>query len=643
MPKGLSWRDIFAIPGSRRDGKPSMAVDPDAGGMLGLASKDTDYCDYWADQMFHTCFSPTSGGSGNFGNFGADGQEQPMPPPPIPPIRLNGKRSGPFGKTPPAEASDSKGFSVKPESFHNGTLLVELVCDWLEAASPWQLENLRRLPKEVSYASGCTGSASESRVLEAFEAAFAKKNLHFKKNKKFECEISVMKQTWLLCTDPMSDACVFGSIEHLHRGKCECARHGPHESKSPEELGKMERKVGSAKRRKVLKVNDVKKVHCSVEEVFLWFCGSSCKFFSRQNPAAERRNGGAAHLLSTQSVNCESLRTYCGHLAYVQTYKPVAICFENVDSCLDDSGGEQSSEFKSNIDCIIDQLEEAGYFCMAFIVNCSDYGLPQSRNRLYLLALQAGSTLHNIKTRAQAHVLWQAVIASIRAMRRNPPDVRDVLLPASDAAVQAELARRSAAETKDELGSRWQPLHRSMFRLADLRWGREVPCESTLACPWYNNMPRREQEVLTYHEKACRPKKMRDLSQAINRERSEMRHSSGVEIVPTCMPNMDLWIPEMVSHPDVGPRLLIGREAMMFNGYPIANVEGHFEALQVALARARGQCVFENLLGDMGGNAYPTTVVAALTLALLMNVDWLDPEQEMTSQLMSAICSDLFA
>ena len=58
-----------------------MAVDPDAGGMLGLASKDTDYCDYWADQMFHTCFSPTSGGSGNFGNFGADGQEQPMPPP----------------------------------------------------------------------------------------------------------------------------------------------------------------------------------------------------------------------------------------------------------------------------------------------------------------------------------------------------------------------------------------------------------------------------------------------------------------------------------------------------------------------------------------------------------------------------------
>ena len=242
----------------------------------------------------------------------------------------------------------------------------------------------------------------------------------------------------------------------------------------------------------------------------------------------------------------------------------------------------------------------------------------------------------------KADLLWQDVTQTIRLMKRSPPDIKEVLLESSHTAVVSELQRRvSSPSNNQELGSKWQPLHRAVFREKGLRWGAELPNQSTAECKWFQLFPKREQEVIIYQENVNREKLMRDISQGINRDRSEIALSNGVQILPAVMPSMEMWIGEIECWPGKGLRCMIGRESMMCQGFPFAHVEHLLPKIETALVRARPQAVLEGLLGDMGGNAFPATVIAALIVAVLLNVPWVCSQEKEEAELRSSILSHL--
>ncbi len=61
--------------------------------------------------------------------------------------------------------------------------------------------------------------------------------------------------------------------------------------------------------------------------------------------------------------------------------KPKAIFFENVSNLLKHDGGNTYATIKST-------LEELGYYVTYKVMNASDYGIPQQRNRIYIVAFQ---------------------------------------------------------------------------------------------------------------------------------------------------------------------------------------------------------------------------------------------------------------
>ena len=180
------------------------------------------------------------------------------------------------------------------------------------------------------------------------------------------------------------------------------------------------------------------------------------------------------------NIDCESLKTYLGHLSYVEQCQPLIVVFENVDSAADEATGDSSSEVTNNVDAIIKHLDAMGYTAYAWIANSADFGVPQSRARLFVLGLRRNAKEHGVRSKSDEKRLWEAVRRTVLLFKVMPVDYRRVLLPSSDAAVQNELKRRQLIEDTN-VGVEWPALHRYWYRQKHLRWGAESPCESTAA------------------------------------------------------------------------------------------------------------------------------------------------------------------
>ncbi len=120
--------------------------------------------------------------------------------------------------------------------------------------------------------------------------------------------------------------------------------------------------------------------------------GPPCQAFARVGRAklrAEARrvmapNADRAHL------DDERVTLYQRYLLYVETFKPVALLMENVPDILN-HGGENVAEVVAR------HLEELGYVVEYRLLNASNYGVPQTRERMILQAIHSD---------ADAAILW---------------------------------------------------------------------------------------------------------------------------------------------------------------------------------------------------------------------------------------------
>lgn len=104
--------------------------------------------------------------------------------------------------------------------------------------------------------------------------------------------------------------------------------------------------------------------------------GPPCQAFARVGRAKLRhvRQDPEAYLKD------ERASLYLPYLAYVEYFRPLAVIMENVPDIMNYGGRNVAEE----IACT---LEELGYRCHYTILNTANYGVPQMRQRFYLIAL----------------------------------------------------------------------------------------------------------------------------------------------------------------------------------------------------------------------------------------------------------------
>lgn len=99
--------------------------------------------------------------------------------------------------------------------------------------------------------------------------------------------------------------------------------------------------------------------------------GFPCINFSKANKSANRKglDGNGSGL-------------YYEGLRFLKQIKPKYSIIENVSDLATDE------KFKDHYNLIIDDLNECGYKSYPLIMNCSDYGLPQNRLRIFIVSVR---------------------------------------------------------------------------------------------------------------------------------------------------------------------------------------------------------------------------------------------------------------
>lgn len=104
--------------------------------------------------------------------------------------------------------------------------------------------------------------------------------------------------------------------------------------------------------------------------------GPPCQAFSRIGRAKLRavKQNPTAYLIDERSS------LYLHYLAYVDFFRPLVVLMENVPDIMNYGGKNVAEE-------IAISLEDMGYCCRYTILNTAHYGIPQLRQRFYLIAI----------------------------------------------------------------------------------------------------------------------------------------------------------------------------------------------------------------------------------------------------------------
>jgi len=157
--------------------------------------------------------------------------------------------------------------------------------------------------------------------------------------------------------------------------------------------------------------------------------GPPCQAFARIGRAKLREisQHPNAHL------NDDRASLYIPYLSYVEFFRPLAVLMENVPDIMN-HGGQNVAED------IADLLEEMGYRCRYTILNAANYGVPQMRQRFFLVALLDDLDIdpsfpeptHYIQPSAGYTSAHHAALNADRQPTRyiDPPVAPETLLPA---------------------------------------------------------------------------------------------------------------------------------------------------------------------------------------------------------------------
>ena len=150
-------------------------------------------------------------------------------------------------------------------------------------------------------------------------------------------------------------------------------------------------------------------------------------------------------------------------------------------------------------------MSKAGYDTHFKVYRADDFGLPQARNRCYILGLRKGLNTAPPERIAATHkTLFAAVDALMQKMMLSAPGLEEVLLPDDDPILQKELARcleHEPPQTMSEpertsLKNEWADKLGERFKA-----GCKDVEAADQASAWYPSLCLRKKSALEYHQK----------------------------------------------------------------------------------------------------------------------------------------------
>ena len=225
----------------------------------------------------------------------------------------------------------------------------------------------------------------------------------------------------------------------------------------------------------------------------------------------------------------------------------------------------------------------------------------------------------------------------LQCCKRACPPARDLLLPDEDFALQAELLAMLEKPERIAAKPTWQLEHQKEYAKAYARCGTDSPCQATRNSPWLLILNAYQRSLLTLNQHRVFAKNARLFTASgqhstasgqqptdsvqerrkmlvlmIDVRPSPARLSTSTydeycqqEIAPCIVPDQRLWL-----HIET-PRPMLGREAMLFQGWPISSVE-------------LAPWMTDSFVYELAGNAVACPVLLALLMATLSAVSMRD-------------------
>ena len=235
------------------------------------------------------------------------------------------------------------------------------------------------------------------------------------------------------------------------------------------------------------------------------------------------------------------------------------------------------------------------------------------------------------------------MILLLQGCKRACPPARDLLLPDEDFALQAELCAMLEKPERMAEKPTWQLDHKKEYDKVYARWGAGSPCLATRTSPWLSILNAYQRSVLalnqhkvlaktvrlytaTGHDSTVSDQQTTDFVQerrtipvlmidvrtygSIQRTPRTSTHDEYCqqEIAPCIAPDQRLWF-----HIET-PRPLLGREAMLFQGWPISLVE------------LDKPWITDSFLYGLAGNAVACPVMLAILMATISAISITDTD-----------------
>lgn len=446
------------------------------------------------------------------------------------------------------------------------------------------------LKGDLKIVSLCSGSEMLSVAMDALSKELLKQQIHIDIRVPCICEVDETKRRWCMAVQEQlhpqdsQNMCAFTDVTSFIDGEGFCERHGK-TCVLPDHLDGV-------------------------------VAGTSCKDFSRANPNRRRLSGDA--ILATGSSPGKSADTLRGTFSVIDKRTPEFVILENVDT-LDEA------DHAAGLDFVLQELGARGYDTQAFLVDSSEYGLPQARKRVFVLAVLSPGRKFRVKNYSR---FFERVTDVLLACKLRGPGLLHVLLQDDDEFVAEELEQRQKCGPKGWDSSTIET-HRREWSRVGLRWQACQPKASDKRSAWYERLNARQRDVLAYTQHTARGSQRErtvktlgvDVGQSIGRAPTTAEHHGKI-CSPTILPGSIFWLSADPGDlcDDAPPgfigihRPLLGVESMMLQGWPV------FRPCWRGLVDAHTDTVRQSL----AGNAFAGTVIVSLMSSLLFALDWTD-------------------
>lgn len=449
------------------------------------------------------------------------------------------------------------------------------------------------------YGSVCSGSSMDAVACSAVNEACVAEDVQVNFTAKFLCEIDNAKRAFSRkvheSLSPLDEIpCAYHDLTTLHDDHMRTC--GSHQQKACPLPGLLDLLMG----------------------------GISCKDFARCNSNKAVMHG--AKIFNSTSTPGKSADTMHGFTRLLDMAYPEMCIIENVDELADQNLHREA------LDMFLAGLASRGYDCKVFILNVAEFGIPQMKKRMYLLALLRPGRKFKVR---EGQAFFAKVQRLLELFKLEGPSLAEVLLPESDRTIQEALQRLEERPTKrGTMSSATLQQHCQAWTNLGQRFqvgGKQVR-KSDAESPWFNALTMREQAVLEYHQKLRGKSRdmadrsaeglmkhaqfaMLDVSQSIKFGSTSVLNTRDQLVSQTILPESRMYISLEAGEPlaegrDIH-RLITGEEALMLNGFPTRH------AALVENVRSTS----DHLLHNMGGNAFASVVVVALLTATIFSLD----------------------